>query len=69
MTTSTHAALAVATTPAERLAAIMLNGANCEKYGELKCSMAENYVMGTSKYPESPEGVLRILNAYVPTAG
>ncbi len=51
------------------LATLMLNGANCEKYGELKCSMAENYVMGTSKYPESPEGVLRILNAYVPTAG
>jgi hypothetical protein len=25
----------------------MLNGANCEKYGKLKRSMAENYVMET----------------------
>jgi hypothetical protein len=51
------------------LAALMLNGANCEKYSELKHSMAENYVTGTSEYPESPEVVLRILNAYVPPAG
>ena len=29
------------------LAALMLNGANCDKYGELKRSMAENYVTGT----------------------
>ncbi len=50
-------------------AALMLNGANHEKYGKLKHSMAENYVTGTSKYPESPEVVLRILNAYVPPAG
>jgi hypothetical protein len=51
------------------LAAVMLNGANCEKCGKLKHSMAENYLTRTSKYPESPEVVLRILNAYVPTAG
>ena len=47
----------------------MLNGANRDKYGDLKRSMAENYVMGTSEYPESPEVVLHILNAYVPPAG
>jgi hypothetical protein len=41
------------------LAALMLNGANRDKYGELKRSMAENYVTGTSEYPESPEVVLR----------
>jgi hypothetical protein len=51
------------------LAALVLNGANREKYGKLKCSMAENYVTGTSKYPESPEVVLRILNVYVPPVG
>ncbi len=51
------------------LAALMLNGANCEKYGELKHSMVENYVTGTSEYPESPEVVLRILNAYIPPLG
>jgi hypothetical protein len=51
------------------LAALMLNGANASKYGELKRSMAENYVTGTSEYPESPEVVLRILNAYQPPAG
>jgi hypothetical protein len=28
------------------LVALMLNGANRDKYGELKCSMAENYVKG-----------------------
>ncbi len=51
------------------LAALMLNGANREKYGKLKCSMAENYMTGTSEYPESPEVVLCILNAYFPPAG
>jgi hypothetical protein len=51
------------------LAALMLNGPNHEKYGELKRSMAENYVTGTSEYPESPEVVLCILNAYVPPLG
>ena len=51
------------------LAALMLNGANASKYGEQKRSMAENYVTRTSEYPESPEVVLRILNAYQPPAG
>jgi hypothetical protein len=46
------------------LAALMLSGANREQYGESKRSMAENYVTGTSKYPESPEVVLCILSAY-----
>ena len=51
------------------LAALMLNGTNRDKYGELKRGMAENYVTGTSEYPESTEAVLRILNAYVPPVG
>ena len=51
------------------LAALMLNGANASKYGELKRSMAENHVTRTSEYPESPEVMLRILNAYQPPAG
>jgi len=51
------------------LAALMLNGANASKYGELKRSMAEYYVTGTSEYPESLEVVLHILNAYQPPAG
>jgi len=51
------------------LAALMLNGANGQKYGELKQSIAENYVTGTSEYPNSPEVVLRILTAYKPPAG
>lgn len=51
------------------LAALMLSGANREKYGELKRNMAENYVTGTSEYPNSPEVVLRILNAYTPPSG
>ena len=46
------------------LAALMLSGANRERYGELKRGMAENYMTGTSEYPESPEVVLCILNAY-----
>jgi len=50
------------------LAALMLNGANASKYGELKCSMTEKYVTGMSEFPESPEVVLRILNAYQPPA-
>jgi hypothetical protein len=31
--------------------------------------MKGNFVTGTSTYPESPEAVLRILNAYQPPAG
>jgi hypothetical protein len=46
------------------LAALMLNGENAAKYNELKRSMVENYVARTSKYPESLELLLRILNAY-----
>jgi hypothetical protein len=51
------------------LAALMLSGANREKYGGLKCSMAENYVTRTSKYPESPDVVLHILSAYTLSPG
>jgi hypothetical protein len=51
------------------LTALMLNGVNASKYGELKHSMAENYVTGTSDYPESLEVVLCILNAYQPPVG
>jgi hypothetical protein len=51
------------------LAALMLDGANGQKYGELKRGMAENYVTGMSEYPESPEVVLCILTAYKPPAG
>ncbi len=51
------------------LAALMLDGVNCDKCGNLKRSMQENYVTGTSKYPVSPEVVMCILNAYVPPAG
>ena len=47
----------------------MLSGANREKYNDLKRGMKENFVTGTSTYPESPEAVLQILNAYVPPAG
>jgi hypothetical protein len=48
------------------LAVLMLNGANGSKYNGLKRSMNENYVTGTSTYPESPEVVLHILHAYQP---
>jgi hypothetical protein len=51
------------------LAALMLNGANEQKYGDLKRGMAENHVTGTSEYPESPEVLLCILTVYKPPAG
>ena len=51
------------------LAALMLIGENAAKYNELKHSMAENYVTGTSMYPESLKLVLRILNTYQPPPG
>ncbi len=51
------------------LAALVLNGVNTSKYNELKRSMSEIYVTRTSKYPESPKIVLRILNAYQPPTG
>jgi hypothetical protein len=31
--------------------------------------MNENFIMRMSTYPESPEAVLQILNAFVPPAG
>jgi hypothetical protein len=46
------------------LAVLTLSRANREKYGELKRSLAENYVTRTSKYPKSPEVVLCFLSAY-----
>ncbi len=51
------------------LAALMLSGANGAKYNDLEKGMKENFVTGTSKYPKSPEAVLRILNAYQLPAG
>jgi hypothetical protein len=51
------------------LAALMLNGANGTKYNNLKRSMKENFMMGTSTYPKSPKAFLRILNAYQPPMG
>ncbi len=51
------------------VAALMLSGANEAIYNDLKRGMKENFVTGTSKYPESPEAVLQILNAYQPPAG
>ncbi len=51
------------------LATLMLNGADAAKYNELKRGMAENYLTGTSKYPKSPELVLRILNVHQPPPG
>jgi hypothetical protein len=51
------------------LAALMLNRVNCDKYGNLKRSMKENYMTGTSEYPVCPEVVLHILNAHVPPPG
>jgi hypothetical protein len=51
------------------LAVLMLNRANGLKYNKLKRSIAENYIAGTSEYPESPEMVLHILNAYQPLQG
>ncbi len=51
------------------LAAPMLDGANRQKYGELKRGMAENYVTGMNEYLESPEVVLCILTVYKPPAG
>jgi len=46
----------------------MLSGVNGAKYNDHKRGMKENFVAGTSTYPESPEAVLRILNAYAPPA-
>jgi hypothetical protein len=49
-------------------ASLILSKANRAKYSN-KQSMKENFVMGTSTNPESPEAVLQILNAYQPSAG
>ncbi len=51
------------------LAALMVDGANGQKYGELKRSITENYITGMSDYPESLEVVLCLLTAYKPLAG
>jgi len=40
------------------LAALMLSEVNRAKYHDLKQGMKENFVTGTSTYPESPEAVL-----------
>ncbi len=45
------------------LPALVLNSANGRKYNNLKRSMKENIVTGTSTYPKSPEALLYILNS------
>jgi hypothetical protein len=47
----------------------MLSRANRAKYNDLKQGMKENFVTGTSMYPESPGTVLQILNVYQPPPG
>jgi hypothetical protein len=37
------------------LAALMLNGSNQDKYGDLMHSIVENYVTGMRNYPKSPD--------------
>jgi hypothetical protein len=51
------------------LAALMLDGASRDKYGNFKRGIQENYVTGMSEYHVSPEVVLRILNASIPPPG
>jgi hypothetical protein len=51
------------------LTALMLRGANRDKYGELKRSMAKNSIRVTSECTESPKVVLRILSTYTPPPG
>jgi hypothetical protein len=51
------------------LAMLMLSGGNREKYSKLKHNMVENYVTGLSKYPKSPDVVLRILSVYILLSG
>jgi hypothetical protein len=51
------------------LAALMLNDANETKYNNLKRSMKENFMTGTSTYPGIPEAVLCILYACQPPEG
>ncbi len=67
--TSDQLKLAKKTVRDKFLAALMLSGANGVKYNDLKRNMKENFVTGTSRYPESPKSVLRILYAYQPPAG
>jgi hypothetical protein len=46
------------------LSALMLSEANGAKYIDLKQSMKESFITGMGTYPESPEAVLWILNAF-----
>ncbi len=51
------------------LVVLILSGANGAKYNNLKRNMKENFVTGTSTYPNRPKAVLRILNANQPPPG
>ena len=45
-------------------AALLISGADKQRYGRLKEQLANNYLLGTDQYPDTLEKASRILGNY-----
>jgi hypothetical protein len=45
-------------------AALLISGANCRRYGALKDTLANNYLLGSDQYPGTFDKAMRVLGNY-----
>ena len=45
-------------------AALLISGADKQRYGKLKDKLANNYLLGTNQYPDTLDKAVRILSNY-----
>ena len=45
-------------------AALLISGADKQRYGKLKDKLANNYLLGSDQYPDTFEKAIRILGNY-----
>jgi len=48
-------------------AALLISGADIQRYGKLKDKLANNYLLGTNQYPDTLDKAVRILSNYQTT--
>ncbi len=61
--TDAKRAIAIAATCEEYLAALMLSGAHCERFGDLQTDLKNQYGHGDDRYPKTLDACLSLLNS------
>ena len=64
--TDIERALRVSSVRDEFLAALMLNGAHCERFGALRTDLKNQYGYGDDRYPKTIDACLSLLNRWQP---